>query len=352
MQTVASRGIKRTPESSVAPPAVRCRLEPPRVEALRERMRLLNGPALGELLGGGTSSCVFALPDRPAMVAKVMLESMPGGAFAGVEQNERAIGRLLGRHSRLVVAEKLSWYGPYAVLLTVRCETTLEHVIRSHVDSAQQWMPLPVQRRHQYMRHLLDALAFCHVRHVTHRDVKPDNLLIDEHGNLRLSDFGLSRVLTADEARAGGNHLSDYYVVTLHYRALEVLFANQGAVGFTYGFAADVWSAGCVYAEMVQSHALFSGETSIDMVRRICAELGAPDAEAWPHGYNTVGYLLGKHPQRPAEPLSRLGEVLLADELSLLLRLLTLEPTRRINASEALLALVRMPLPTKSALKQ
>lgn len=340
------RGDDATPRCSAATRPRRNSVD--RAQALRHRLEALGAPPLGEQLGAGSSAVVFALRDQPSMVVKVMVEAVPGAAFAGVQDVEMRIARVLGAHARVLAPHALQQYGPYPCLTLMRCERSLAQLLHEQRAAPGGWKPLPVERRLKYMRHLLEALQFCARHNVVHRDVKPHNLLIDAAGGLRLADFGLAHQVTDDEARNDGRHLSDYRVVSLWYCALEVLFANENAVGFDYGFAADVWAAGCVYAELLQSHALFGGTDSTDMVRRICAEVGAPAAEMWPHGAQAVWALLHKRPPQPDVPLARLVDAgALPSELSVLLRLLQPEPCCRASASEALQHLLKMPLPTK-----
>jgi serine/threonine protein kinase len=91
-----------------------------------------------------------------------------------------------------------------------------------------------------YLRQLLDGIAYCHDHRVLHRDLKPQNLLIDNQGCIKLADFGL--------ARAFGLPMRAYTheVITLWYRAPEILLGSKG-----YDMAVDVWSLGCIFAEMV-----------------------------------------------------------------------------------------------------
>ena len=94
-----------------------------------------------------------------------------------------------------------------------------------------------------YLRQLLDGIAYCHDHRVLHRDLKPQNLLIDNKGCIKLADFGL--------ARAFGLPMRAYTheVITLWYRAPEILLGGK-----TYDMAVDVWSLGCIFAEMVSIH--------------------------------------------------------------------------------------------------
>ena len=91
-----------------------------------------------------------------------------------------------------------------------------------------------------FLWQMLKGIAFCHSHRVLHRDLKPQNLLVNKNGLLKLADFGL--------ARAFGLPLRSYTheVVTLWYKAPEVLLGAK-----TYSTSVDIWSIGCIYAEMV-----------------------------------------------------------------------------------------------------
>ena len=91
-----------------------------------------------------------------------------------------------------------------------------------------------------------------------HRDLKPQNLLIDKNGVIKLADFGL--------ARAFGLPVKTYTheVVTLWYRAPEILLGQK-----QYSTPVDIWSIGCIFAEMAQKRALFQGDSEIDQIFKI-----------------------------------------------------------------------------------
>ena len=90
------------------------------------------------------------------------------------------------------------------------------------------------------MKQLLSGIAYCHTHRVLHRDLKPQNLLLDNHGTIKLADFGLARAFSVPVR----NYTHE--VVTLWYRAPEILLGSKG-----YSMAVDVWSLGCIFAEMV-----------------------------------------------------------------------------------------------------
>ena len=124
---------------------------------------------------------------------------------------------------------------------------------------------LPLDLVKSYTRQMMTGLAYCHSHRIIHRDLKPQNLLIDSLGHLKLADFGL--------ARAFGVPARSYTheVITLWYRAPEILLGAP-----TYAIPVDIWSAGCIFAELVMRKALFPGDSEIDELFRIFRVLGTP----------------------------------------------------------------------------
>ena len=122
-----------------------------------------------------------------------------------------------------------------------------------------------------FMWQLLRGIAFCHDNRVLHRDLKPQNLLINNTGQLKLADFGL--------ARAFGIPVNTFSneVVTLWYRAPDVLLGSR-----TYNTSIDIWSAGCIMAEMFTGRPLFPGTTNEDQLMKIFRLMGTPSERSWP----------------------------------------------------------------------
>eukprot|EP00456_Euglypha_rotunda_P043027 TRINITY_DN3361_c0_g1_i1.p1 TRINITY_DN3361_c0_g1~~TRINITY_DN3361_c0_g1_i1.p1 ORF type:complete len:317 (-),score=50.41 TRINITY_DN3361_c0_g1_i1:19-969(-) len=175
-----------------------------------------------------------------------------------------------------------------------------------------------------YLYQLVKGIAHCHAHRVLHRDLKPQNLLIDKKGVLKLADFGL--------ARAFGVPVRTYTheVVTLWYRAPEILLGGK-----QYSTPVDIWSIGCIFAEMVTRVPLFPGDSEIDQLFRIFRCLGTPTEEMWP-GVSSYPDFKSTFPQW--SPQTWKSAVSGLDELGLdlLAKMLTYEPSKRISARDAL----------------
>ena len=130
---------------------------------------------------------------------------------------------------------------------------------------------MPTAAIQSVMLQLLRALAFCHARNIIHRDVKPQNVLVDASGRVKLADFGLAR-----QTRDNGES-STPEVVTLWYRAPELILGEV-----QYGGTLDLWSAGCILAELCTGKTLFPGGSEVDMLRMIFHRLGTPTEANFP----------------------------------------------------------------------
>lgn len=199
----------------------------------------------------------------------------------------------------------------------------LDQDLKKYMDTAPAGgIPMPLVK--SYLFQLLQGIAYCHSHRVLHRDLKPQNLLIDKEGNIKLADFGL--------ARAFGVPVRTYTheVVTLWYRAPEILLGSR-----FYSVPVDVWSIGCIFAEMITRRALFSGDSEIDQLFRIFRTLGTPDESSWP-GVSQLPDYKSSFPKWPPQDITRVVPSLDADGKDLLLNMLRYEPTTRISAKAAL----------------
>ncbi|XP_035265977.1 cyclin-dependent kinase 2-like [Anguilla anguilla] len=199
----------------------------------------------------------------------------------------------------------------------------LNQDLKKYMDSSQP-LGLTLPLIQSYVYQLLQGIAFCHSHRVVHRDLKPQNLLLNQAGAIKLADFGL--------ARAFGVPLRSYTheVVTLWYRAPEILLGCK-----YYSTAVDIWSIGCIFAEMVAKRPLFPGDSEIDQLFRIFKKLGTPNEGVWP-GVSQLPDYKSRFPRWAPQDLSKITPKLQPSGLDLLQQLLLYDPSQRISAKAAL----------------
>jgi len=198
----------------------------------------------------------------------------------------------------------------------------LDQDLKKYIDYVQK--PLPIMLIKSYLEQILKGIAFCHSHRVLHRDLKPQNLLIDRTGVIKLADFGL--------ARAFGVPVRTYTheVITLWYRAPEILLGGK-----QYSTPVDIWSIGCIFAEMVTRQPLFPGDCEIDELFKIFQVLGTPNEQIWP-GVSQLPDFKQTFPKWTGKGLAAVVKDLDPLGLDLLSKMLIYEPGRRISAREAL----------------
>ncbi|GBG67658.1 hypothetical protein CBR_g786 [Chara braunii] len=176
-----------------------------------------------------------------------------------------------------------------------------------------------------YMQQLLRGLEHCHIKGVLHRDIKGSNLLLDNKGNLKIADFGLATFYRPD-----ANVPLTSRVVTLWYRPPELLL---GATN--YGAAVDLWSTGCILAELIAGKPIMPGRTEVEQLHKIFKLCGSPSEEYWRK--SKLPHATMFKPQQPYKrSLSDVFKDFPPTSLALLETLLAIEPGDRGTSTSAL----------------
>jgi len=170
------------------------------------------------------------------------------------------------------------------------------------------------------MWQILCGLDFLHSHRIVHRDIKPQNILISNNGTLKLADFGLARIYDF-------NVLLTSTVVTLWYRAPEVL------LGTSYATPIDIWSCGCILAELYNRTPLFPGKYETDQLAKIFQIIGTPSVAEWPEKSPVLRKNFVNYKTRSFTDLIPEIDPLALD---LLQKMLTFDPQKRITAQAAL----------------
>ncbi|XP_066331803.1 probable serine/threonine-protein kinase At1g54610 [Miscanthus floridulus] len=176
-----------------------------------------------------------------------------------------------------------------------------------------------------FMRQILEGLRHCHARGVLHRDIKGSNLLIGDNGVLRIADFGLATFFDPGKTQPMTSR-----VVTLWYRPPELLL---GAT--EYGVAVDLWSTGCILAELLAGKPIMPGQTEIEQLHKIFKLCGSPSEDYWAKA-KLPDVTLFK-PQRPyRRKIAETFKDFPPTALALLDTLLAIEPSARGTVASAL----------------
>ncbi|XP_058643460.1 cyclin-dependent kinase 16 isoform X2 [Onychostoma macrolepis] len=269
-------------------------------------------------LGEGTYATVFKgrskLTDNLVALKEIRLEYEEGAPCTAI----REVSLLKNlKHANIVTL--------HDIIHTEKCLTLvfeyLERDLKQYLDDCGSIMSI----YNIFLFQLLRGLAYCHRQKVLHRDLKPQNLLINDRGELKLADFGLAREKSVPTKTFSNE------VVTLWYRPPDVLLGST-----EYTTSIDIWGVGCIFYEMITGRPLFPGSTVEDELHLIFRILGTPTEKSWPGINTTDNFLSYNFPHYDGEPLITHAPRITNDGHDLLCQLLQFEARRRISAEVAL----------------
>lgn len=201
-------------------------------------------------------------------------------------------------------------------------DTDLTQIIKSE-------QPLTEEHYKFFLYQLLRGLKYIHSAEIVHRDLKPRNLLVNSNCDLKICDFGLARPLFKN---IKANVLTEY-VATRWYRAPELLLSANH-----YTTSVDMWSVGCIFAEMLQRKPFLPGTDTKNQIELICEYLGIPDVDNMKNIPEQSKKLIKNLPKnkkngRDFKKLFSFADPMAVD---LLQKLLTFDPEKRIDVKQAL----------------
>ncbi|XP_069697521.1 uncharacterized protein Eip63E isoform X2 [Periplaneta americana] len=287
-----------------------------------------------EQLGEGSYATVFKgysnLTNQVVALKEIRLQEEEGAPFTAIREasllKELKHANIVTLHDIVHTRETLTFVFEYV-------HTDLSQYMEKHSGGLEH------RNVRLFLFQLLRGLAYCHRRRVLHRDVKPQNLLISEMGELKLADFGLAR------AKSVPSHTYSHEVVTLWYRPPDVLLGST-----EYSTSLDMWGVGCIFVEMITGVPTFPGvRDTYDQLDKIFKILGTPTEETWPGVTHLPGYKSHKlgfyRGQKLGLSFPRLYDVMEGESMAS--ALLQLNADDRIGAEEALRHRYFSPLPHK-----
>ncbi|KAJ3611924.1 hypothetical protein NHX12_020204 [Muraenolepis orangiensis] len=271
-------------------------------------------------LGEGTYATVFKgrskLTDNLVALKEIRLEHEEGAPCTAI----REVSLLKDlKHANIVTLHDIIHTDKSLTLVF----EYLDKDLKQYMDDCGNIMSMHNVKIFLYQ--ILRGLAYCHKRKVLHRDLKPQNLLINEKGELKLADFGLAR------AKSVPTKTYSNEVVTLWYRPPDVLLGSS-----EYSTQIDMWGVGCILYEMAAGRPLFPGSTVDDELHLIFRLLGTPTEENWPGIANIEEFKSYKFPKYKPQTFVNHAPRLDTEGIELLLSFLKFESKKRISAEEAM----------------
>ncbi|KAK2821623.1 hypothetical protein Q7C36_020966 [Tachysurus vachellii] len=271
-------------------------------------------------LGEGTYATVFKgrskLTENLVALKEIRLEHEEGAPCTAI----REVSLLKNlKHANIVTL--------HDIIHTDRCLTLvfeyLDSDLKQYLDNCGNLMSMHNVKI--FMFQLLRGLSYCHKRKILHRDLKPQNLLINEKGELKLADFGLAR------AKSVPTKTYSNEVVTLWYRPPDVLLGST-----EYSTPIDMWGVGCILYELATGRPMFPGSTVKEELHLVFRLMGTPAEETWPGITTNEEFKSYLFPLYRAQALINHVPRLDTEGIDLLSALLLYDTRRRISAEASL----------------
>ncbi|KAI6215809.1 BMA-CDK-4, isoform b [Aphelenchoides besseyi] len=288
-------------------------MSPSKRPRLGENLTRIANYDIHDELGRGAYGCVYLVTNIKTGLKFALKQITMKPADEGIPQSvmrEISTLRALGNHDNITRGNG----GPNTLnVVFEKCDCDLAEFV------CKQTEDLPVEQIRDIIKEIFKGLDFLHINSYIHRDIKPQNILM-KNGRVKIADFGLSR-------NYGLHTTFSPEVVTLWYRSPELLLQCK------YNTAVDIWSVGCIFAELYNREALFPAPSEAKLLRMIFEKIGTPDKERWPADAVIEHRSFDK---RSPIPFSKLVARMSKEAVDLLQSTLEFNSERRATAFECL----------------
>lgn len=278
---------------------------------------------IGEGAYGEVYKGVCSQTGETIALKKTRIENMNDGILSTTMREISILTEL--EHKNIVSLKDVIMTDRYIYFVQEYCNLDL----RNYLLSLPEHFRLSANEIKDKIFQILEGVRECHENRILHRDLKPANILLsgDLNQYIKLADFGLARAFSIP--------IKPYTkdVVTLWYRSPELLLSYN-----EYATPIDIWSVGCIFAELAMKDALFKGQNEPQQLLEIFRILGTPTEETWPGVTSQKGFRDTKWPLYGGV---RMRDFIGPDQIDdlgidLLQKMLEYDPTKRITAQKAL----------------
>lgn len=276
-----------------------------------------------KFIGEGQFATVFmardTLTDKIVAIKKIKRGNIQD-TRDGINRTALREIKLLQELNHENVISLLDVYGKDSGISLVfeKLEVDLEDILRSST------IILTPSHIKSYILMTLRGLEYLHSNFILHRDLKPNNLLLNENNILKIADFGLARTFGSP------SRVYTHQVVTRWYRAPELLYGSK-----MYGTGIDIWAVGCILAELFLRNPIFPGDTDLETLDKIITVLGPPTERNW-HGVTDLPDYVEFKSSSNGVPFTEIFTAVNQEGIDLLSSLLKLCPAKRCDCTKAL----------------